>query len=69
MADSPQAARLLQQAADDLRRSLAAQNVELLSLDVSTSGDERRDAGAAGDRSTPFGESATRGQAGAAAAA
>jgi flagellar hook-length control protein FliK len=47
VADSPEAARLLQQAGDDLRRSLADNNVELLSLDVSTSDQERRDASAA----------------------
>jgi flagellar hook-length control protein FliK len=64
VADSPQAARLLQQASDELRRSLASQNVELLSLDVSTSGDDRRDAGAAGDLFGAFGDSATRGHAG-----
>jgi flagellar hook-length control protein FliK len=37
VADSPQAARMLQQAADELRRSLAARDVTLLSLEVSTS--------------------------------
>ena len=41
VADSPEAARLLQQAADDLRRSLERQDVTLLSLDVSTAGDDR----------------------------
>jgi hypothetical protein len=64
VADSPHAARLLQQASDELRRSLASQNVELLSLDVSTSGDERSDAGAAGDLFGAFGDSATQGRAG-----
>jgi len=47
VADSPDAARLLQQAADDLRRSLERHDVTLLALDVSTSGDDRS-AGSAG---------------------
>jgi flagellar hook-length control protein FliK len=64
VADSPEAARLLQQASDDLKRSLASHNVDLLSLDVSTSGDERRDASGAGDLFGQFDESGTRGQAG-----
>jgi flagellar hook-length control protein FliK len=64
VADSPQAARLLQQASDDLKRSLASQNVELLSLDVSTSGEERRDASAADGGFGQFDEAGTRGQAG-----
>ena len=42
VADSPEAARLLAQAGDDLRRSLEARDVNLLSLEVSTSGDQRR---------------------------
>jgi flagellar hook-length control protein FliK len=53
IADSPEAARMLAQAGDDLRRSLAASDVTLLSLEVATSGDDRRDAqpggGASGD--------------------
>jgi flagellar hook-length control protein FliK len=56
VADSPEAARLLQQAGDDLRRSLADSNVELLSLDVSTSDQERRDASAAGGGFEQFDE-------------
>ena len=36
VADSPEAAKLLTQAADDLRRDLADRDVNLLSLDVST---------------------------------
>jgi flagellar hook-length control protein FliK len=64
VADSPQAARLLQQASDDLKRSLASQNVQLLSLDVSTSGDDRRDASAASSGFGQFDEAGTRGQAG-----
>jgi flagellar hook-length control protein FliK len=44
VADSPEAARLLHQAGDDLRRSLEARDVNLLSLEVSTSGEERRGA-------------------------
>jgi hypothetical protein len=62
VADSPEAARLLQQAGDDLRRSLADNNVELLSLDVSTSDQERRDAGAASGGFEQFGESGPRGR-------
>jgi flagellar hook-length control protein FliK len=42
IADSPEAARLLSQAGDDLRRSLEQRDVTLLSLEVSTSGEERR---------------------------
>jgi flagellar hook-length control protein FliK len=44
VADSPEAARLLHQAGDDLRRSLEQRDVNLLSLEVSTSGEERRGA-------------------------
>jgi hypothetical protein len=60
IADSPEAAKLLQQAADDLRRSLERQDVTLLSLDVSTAGDGRPDGSAgasadlAGDRARHF---------------
>jgi hypothetical protein len=60
IADSPEAARLLHQAADDLRRSLERQDVTLLSLDVSTAGDGRPDGSAgasadlAGDRARHF---------------
>ncbi len=39
VADSPEAAKLLGQAADDLRRSLAERDVNLLSLDVTTQQD------------------------------
>jgi hypothetical protein len=49
VAESPEAARLLQAAAEDLRRALARQDVQLLSLEVSTSGEQQRDASAAGD--------------------
>ncbi len=42
IADSPEAARLLHQAGDDLRRSLESRDVTLLSLEVSTTGDQRR---------------------------
>jgi len=62
VADSPEAARLLQQAGEDLKRSLAAQNVELLSLDVSTSGDDRRDATAANGGFEQFDETGPRGR-------
>jgi flagellar hook-length control protein FliK len=41
VADSPEAAKLLAQAADDLRRSLERHDVTLLQLDVSTAGDDR----------------------------
>ena len=43
VADSPEAARMLAQAGDDLRRQLEARDVNLLSLDVSTSSDQRND--------------------------
>jgi flagellar hook-length control protein FliK len=70
VADSPEAARLLAQAGDDLRRSLAARDVNLVSLEVATSGEDRREAGAGGsagersgeraqDRTTPATPSAT----------
>ena len=62
VADSPEAARLLQQAGDDLRRSLADKNVELLSLDVSTSDQERPDASAAGGGFEQFGDTGPRGR-------
>jgi Flagellar hook-length control protein FliK len=52
IADSPEAARLLQQAAEDLRRSLERHDVTLLSLDVSTAGDDRPD-GSAGASADP----------------
>jgi len=52
IADSPDAARLLHQAADDLRRALERHDVTLLSLDVSTAGDGRPD-GSAGASSDP----------------
>jgi flagellar hook-length control protein FliK len=42
VADSPVAARLLTEGGDDLRRSLEARAVNLLSLEVATSGEERR---------------------------
>ena len=44
VADSPEAARMLSQASDDLRRSLEARDVNLLSLDVSTSATSSREA-------------------------
>jgi flagellar hook-length control protein FliK len=62
VADSPEAARLLQQAGEDLRRSLADKNVELLSLDVSTSQQDRRDASAANSGFEQFGETGPRGR-------
>ena len=42
VADSPEAARLLAQAGDDLRRALEARDVNLISLEVSTSGDQQQ---------------------------
>jgi flagellar hook-length control protein FliK len=60
VADSPEAARLLQHAAADLRRALERHDVTLLSLDVSTAGDGRPDGSAgasadlAGDRARHF---------------
>jgi flagellar hook-length control protein FliK len=42
VADSPEAARLLAQAGDDLRRALEARDVTLLSLEVSTSSDQQQ---------------------------
>ena len=53
IADSPAAAKLLEQAASDLRRSLERQDVTLLSLDVSTAGDDRP-AGSSGASSDLF---------------
>jgi flagellar hook-length control protein FliK len=41
VADSPEAAKLLAQASDDLRRALEAREVTLISLEVSTTSDER----------------------------
>ena len=43
VADSPEAARMLTQASDDLRRQLAERDVTLLSLDVSTSSEQRHE--------------------------
>jgi hypothetical protein len=43
VADSPEAARLLAQAGDDLRRALEARDVTLVSLEVSTSSDQQRE--------------------------
>jgi flagellar hook-length control protein FliK len=48
VADSPEAARMLSQAGDDLRRQLAERDVTLLSLDVSTSSEQRHDNTAGG---------------------
>jgi flagellar hook-length control protein FliK len=56
VADSPEAAKLLQQAADDLRRSLAERDVNLLSLDVSTASDYQQQQSAGGMQSDIFGE-------------
>jgi flagellar hook-length control protein FliK len=43
VADSPEAAKMLDQARDDLKRSLEERNVNLLSLEVSTSNGDQRD--------------------------
>ncbi len=48
VADSPEAARMLTQAGDDLRRQLADRDVTLLSLDVSTSSEQRQENTAGG---------------------
>ena len=53
IADSPEAAKLLEQAAGDLRRALERHDVTLLSLDVSTAGDDRF-AGSSGASSDLF---------------
>jgi flagellar hook-length control protein FliK len=67
VADSPEAAKALHQASDDLRRQLESRDVTLLSLDVSTSnGDDGRpagfgaDAGRDGGPSTPGGRYGSR---------
>ena len=48
VADNPEAARMLSQASEDLRRQLAERDVTLLSLDVSTSSEQRHDNSAGG---------------------
>ncbi len=63
VADSPEAARLLTQAGDDLRRALEAREVTLLSLEVSTSSEERSRESARGERSDA-GQSTDRAPAG-----
>jgi flagellar hook-length control protein FliK len=65
IADSPEAARMLSQATEDLRRSLAGQNVELISIDVSTSAEQQRrddlaSSGFLADDRTPDGRLAPR---------
>ncbi len=59
IADSPEAARLLAQAGDDLRRALEARDVTLISLEVSTSGDQEQQSArgewADGDEAAPAG--------------
>jgi flagellar hook-length control protein FliK len=61
VADSPEAAKALQQASDDLRRNLESRDVTLLSLDVSTSnGDDGRQAGFGADASRDGSASAGR---------
>src|SRR5919107_520371 len=48
VADSPEAARMLAHAGEELRRSLEARDVTLISLEVATSGEERREAAPGG---------------------
>jgi flagellar hook-length control protein FliK len=55
VAESPEAARMLVQASEDLRRQLSERDVTLLSLDVSTQSDQRHQA-AAGGGADGFGE-------------
>jgi flagellar hook-length control protein FliK len=59
VADSPEAARLLAQAGDDLRRALEARDVNLVSLEVSTSSDQQRES-ARGEWSDGDGDDAGR---------
>ena len=59
VADSPEAARLLAQAGDDLRRALEARDVTLLSLEVSTSSEQRSREGARGERTDETGSAPT----------
>ena len=56
VADSPEAAKLLNSAANDLRRDLEARDVNLLSLDVSTQGDQRNQGAQAGAFADEFRE-------------
>ena len=49
VADSPEAAHLLMQAGDDLRKALEARNVTLISLDVSTTADQQARQSARGE--------------------
>ena len=69
VADSPEAARLLAQATDDLRRALEARDVNLVSLEVSTSADQRERESARGrdGLSDPFAPAARGRSAGPAA--
>jgi len=55
VAESPEAARMLQQATEDLRRALARHDIELVSLDVSTSSEQQRDDFAARGNRAEFG--------------
>jgi Flagellar hook-length control protein FliK len=61
VADSPEAARLLAQAGDDLRRALEAREVTLLSLEVSTSSEERNRESARGELSDRDGDGSRTG--------
>jgi flagellar hook-length control protein FliK len=55
VADSPETAKLLAQAADDLRRALEAREVTLISLEISTTADDRQRHSARGE----WGDAAT----------
>jgi flagellar hook-length control protein FliK len=62
IADSPEAARMLAHAGEDLRRSLEDRNVTLISLEVATSGEERREAAPGGRRGEHADERAASGR-------
>ena len=61
VADSAEAAKLLTQAADDLRRDLADRNVNLLSLDVSTQQQYQEQQQAGSKQADIFGDNHTPG--------
>lgn len=64
VADSPEAAKLLQGAADDLRRNLEARDVNLLSLDVSTQSEQQQQRNQQAAFADEFGDSRSFGFAG-----
>jgi hypothetical protein len=64
VADSPEAARMLAQAGEELRRSLEDRDVRLISLEITTTaGDDRRDSAFAGRAGEQFGRGAAADQA------